>query len=91
MKETDDTKNTEKKGVLIDNELECKTELIEKKNAKDMKKTVTFGEDTVEIIDGKEQEDPDVIMAMDLSLDKDTSTEQEASIESNKSTDGSSQ
>ena len=39
-----------------------------------MKKTVTFGKDTVEIIAGKEQKHSDSAVAIDLSLDKDTST-----------------
>ena len=43
------------------------------------------------IIEDKEQKHSDSAMAIDLSLDKDTSTEQEASIESLKSTDSSSQ
>ena len=52
---------------------------------------VTFGKDTVEIIEGKEEKHSDSAMAIDLSLDKDTSTKQEASIESLKSADSSSQ
>ena len=68
-----------------------KTELTYNKDAKESKKTVTFGKNKVDIIDDKDNEDLDVSMPMDLSQDKDTSTEQEASIKSYKLTDASSQ
>ena len=100
-KDIEKQKDTEKKeNTDIENNLkkehdktkmEHKIDVNEKKNEKEIKESVTFGKDTVEIIEGKEQEDSDSAMAIDLSLDKDTSTEQEASIESLKSTDNSSQ
>ena len=83
--------NTETKSGKSDEDLKCKTELTFNRDAKESKKTLTFSENKVEIIDDKDNVDLDVSMPIDLSQDKDTSTEQEASIESYKSTDSSSQ
>ena len=91
--ETEHTEISETKAGKSADDLKSKTELTVNKDAKEHKKTVTFGENIVDIIDDKDNDDLDISMPMDLSQDKDTSTstEQEASIESHKSTEGSAQ
>ena len=91
--ETEHTEISETKAGKSADDLKSKTELTVNKDAKEHKKTVTFGENIVDIIDDKDNDDLDISMPMDLSQDKytSTSTEQEASIESHKLTEGSAQ
>ena len=91
--ETEHTEISETKAGKSADDLKSITELTVNKDAKEHKKTVTFGENIVDIIDDKGNDDLDISMPMYLSQDKDTSTstEQEASIESHKWTEGSAQ
>ena len=91
--ETEHTEISETKAGKSADDLKSITELTVNKDAKEHKKMVTFGENIVDIIDDKDNDDLDISMPMDLSQDKytSTSTEQEASFESHKLTEGSAQ